>query len=213
MTDLALFDFDGTITTTDTFTAFLHFALPRHRLTTGKILLAPLVLGYKAGWIEGGMIRTAVSRYGFSGASEVNVRESGSRFAIDFLPNVIRPTMLERLDWHRQRGDQIVVVSASLDVYLDPWCRRHCLELVCTQLEFRRGRATGRYIKGDCSGKRKIDRIREAYDLSTYGEIYAYGDTREDIPMLAVADHKFYRGREVQSTDLVDALDHQPHQA
>jgi hypothetical protein len=29
--DLALFDFDGTITTGDTFTPFLRFAIPRRR--------------------------------------------------------------------------------------------------------------------------------------------------------------------------------------
>lgn len=34
--NLALFDFDGTITTADTFTNFLRFAVRRHRLVVGR---------------------------------------------------------------------------------------------------------------------------------------------------------------------------------
>lgn len=213
MKNLALFDFDGTITSKDTFTAFLHFALGRGRLATGKVLLAPLVVGYKAGWVQGGTIRTAVSRFGFMGADEDAVRASGARFAAEFLPAVMRASMLERLEWHRGRGDRIVVVSASLDVYLAPWCDANGLELICTELEFRGGRATGRYRRGDCSGERKTARIREACDLAAYAEIHAYGDTREDLPMLAVAHHKYYRGRKVEARDLEGSLDHRAHQA
>ena len=29
---------------------------------------------------------------------------------------------MERIEWHKSNGDEIVVVSASLDVYLGPWC-------------------------------------------------------------------------------------------
>ena len=121
--------------------------------------------------------------------------------------------MLERIDWHRRRGDRIVVVSASLDVYLAPWCQERGLELICTEMEFRDGRATGRYLEGDCSGERKIVRVRERLSLDAYAEIHAYGDTREDLPMLAAAHHKYYRGRKVEARELLGDLDHHPHQA
>ena len=39
--NLALFDFDGTITDNDSFTAFLYVAATRQRLFWGKVLLVP----------------------------------------------------------------------------------------------------------------------------------------------------------------------------
>lgn len=39
--DIALFDFDGTITYQDTFTQFIKTAIPKRRQKWGRILLAP----------------------------------------------------------------------------------------------------------------------------------------------------------------------------
>jgi HAD superfamily hydrolase (TIGR01490 family) len=212
MPNLALFDFDGTITSKDTFTAFVHFAMGSARLLIGKIVLGPLLVGYRSGVVSGATTRTSVSRFGFAGRREHALREAGLAFGRQVLPRVVRPEMLERIRWHQAEGDRVVVVSASLDIYLEAWCREHALELVCTELEFRGGRSTGGYRRGDCSGQRKVQRIRERYDLAEYPEIYAYGDTREDLPMLAVATHKFYRGRQVTTQGLEHAAHHQAHQ-
>jgi phosphoserine phosphatase len=42
--NLALFDFDGTITTREMLPDFFRLAIPSHRLFIGKILLAPLII-------------------------------------------------------------------------------------------------------------------------------------------------------------------------
>ena len=91
----------------------------------------------------------------------------------------------------------MVIVSASLDVYLDPWCEAIGVERICTELDVRNGRLTGRYRQGDCSGQAKVRRIREQYDLSQYSVIYAYGDTSEDREMLELAHRRYCRWAEV----------------
>jgi hypothetical protein len=45
--DLALFDFDGTITTADTFAGFLRFAVRPGRMAVGVVLLSPVIVGYR----------------------------------------------------------------------------------------------------------------------------------------------------------------------
>jgi hypothetical protein len=40
-------------------------------------------------------------------------------------------------------------------------------------------------------------RCAVAYDLQSYGAIYAYGDTPEDAELLQLADRQFYRGVEI----------------
>ena len=50
---LALFDFDGTITTHETMPDFVRQSVSRRRLLLGNLVLAPLVLGYKLGLVSG----------------------------------------------------------------------------------------------------------------------------------------------------------------
>jgi phosphatidylglycerophosphatase C len=49
--NLALFDFDGTITRGDTWTPFLRYSATRPRIAAA-VLLSPLIVAYKAGWIS-----------------------------------------------------------------------------------------------------------------------------------------------------------------
>jgi len=195
--NLALFDFDGTVTVGDTWTPFMKMAVKPPRILAGRVLLAPAYVGYKCGILPPGRVREAAARIGFKGENAAAVRDLGRRYARQALSHSIRPAATERLDWHKARGDDVVVVSASLDVYLAPWCTDRGLSFICTTLEERDDRLTGRCIGGDCSGEEKVRRVRERYALSKYELIYAYGDTADDAPMLELADRKYYRWHEV----------------
>jgi phosphoserine phosphatase len=39
----------------------------------------------------------------------------------------------------------------------------------------------------------KVRRIRERFDLAAFDHVYAYGDTVEDEPMLALAQERYFR--------------------
>jgi phosphatidylglycerophosphatase C len=195
--DLALFDFDGTITVDPTYPAFVRFAVRPRRKLVGVPVLTPLILGYRIGWLSDRYIRRAISRAAFWGEDPLRVRTLGSDFARTALPPLLRHKALERIEWHKQRGDRVVVVSAALDAYIQPWCDTAGVETVCTQLEIRNGRLTGKYVGGDCCGPEKAKRVSERYRLSDYSEIYAYGDTHEDREMLEMATRKYFRWQEV----------------
>jgi HAD superfamily hydrolase (TIGR01490 family) len=195
--NLALFDFDGTITRDDTFTRFVRFAVRPGRLILGGVLLSPLVVGYRLNWVSASRARPIVARVGFQGERAESVRELGRRYASEVLPGVIRRRAMDRIEWHQRQGDLVVVVSASLDVYLDPWCESVGVQRICTELEERSGRLTGRYCHGDCSGAEKVRRILEQHEPGRYPLIYAYGDTSEDRDMLGLAHRKYYRWKEI----------------
>ena len=143
--NLALFDFDGTITDRDTFTNFLRLAVRRHRVVLGAIPLSPIVCCYRLGLISAHQARPIVSRVGLQGEPADRIREAGRRYAAEVLPRVVRREALERIHWHQTQGDTVVVVSASLDADLGPWCDRVGVDRICTELEERNGRLTGRY--------------------------------------------------------------------
>lgn len=194
---IALFDFDGTITTQETMPDFLRRSVPRRRLVIGWLLLAPLVLGYRLGLVSGTLVRRAIVRVGYSGVPRSGLVASGRDFARDHLPAVLRPEAMQRIAWHKAQSHVVVVVSGGLDVYLGPWCEAQGLELLCSSLEHRGGLLTGRYEGKQCVREEKVRRVRGRYDLAGFTEVYAYGDTPEDHDLLGVATRTYYRWQEI----------------
>lgn len=193
MATLALFDFDGTITFEDTYTKFLIYSTPKLRLLIGFTILLPLILLYKAKLMSSARLRPILTMFAFAGRNANTLEQLGSKFAATHLNPLVRPQAAQALNWHRQQGHTIVIVSASLNVYLTPWANQQGVELVCSELAVKNKRVTGRYRFGDCCLANKVALLKRSKDLSQYQTIYAYGDTPEDFPMLALADHKYYR--------------------
>lgn len=194
---LALFDFDGTITSREMLPDFFKLAIPRRRVQIGSVLLAPLIVGYKLGWVSGVVVRAAIVRLGFSGVPLESYRSHGLAFAAETLPAVIRPEAMARIQWHRARGDRVVVVSGALDVYLAHWCESQGLELICSTLEHRDGRLTGRYQGAQCVSAAKREQVLARVNPTEFSEVFAYGDTIEDRELLDLASRKFYQWREL----------------
>jgi phosphatidylglycerophosphatase C len=193
--DLALFDFDGTVTERDCFTDFLQGAAPPLRRVLGTVVLTPLLVGYRAGLLPVSTLRAAVVRVALSGVHCELVNVRGRDFAAREIPGRVRQWSHDRIEWHLQRGDVVALVSASLDVYLRPWCEARGIDLICNELERRGEHFTGRCVGGDCGHEEKRSRVLARYRIEEFGAVYAYGDTPDDFPMLSLADHAFYRGK------------------
>ena len=102
--------------------------------------------------------------------------------------------MLERIDWHRERGHRLVFVSASFDLYLQPLAQILGFDdTLCTTVEFVDGRATGRLVSGNIRGNAKARVLQQLFDNPpTPIDLWAYGNSAGDVPMLARADHAFW---------------------
>lgn len=190
---LALFDFDGTITRRDSWTEFLRFSATPQRIAAAGVLLSPLIVGYRLGLVSGRTARPIVARFAFYRQQAATVREFGRAFARESLPGMVQRRAMRRIAWHQRQGDAVVIVSASLDVYLNEWGRSIGADVICTRLEEVNGRFTGRYLGGDCCGAEKARRVAERYHLASYSKVYAYGDTEEDREMLELADERYFR--------------------
>jgi len=193
---LALFDFDHTVTTCDTYARFLRRVATPAQLASAKWTVGPWLLGYRLKLVSAERIRRRVTAQVFPGRTPDEIEAHGVAFAREALPALVRPEVMARIGWHRQQGHDVVLVSGSLDAYLRPWCAQHGLALLCNTLEVRDGRLTGRYAARDI-GAHKADEIRRHHDLSRYARIHAYGDSGEDRPMLALAHERWYRGVQV----------------
>ena len=196
MTNLALFDFDGTVTRVDTFRPFLRYSASSTRLFCGTLLLAPMIAAYRAGVIAAPRMRAAAALACFRGRPVAEVQAQGRRYS-ETLSDLMQDQARERLRWHERKGDHIVVVSASLEPYLKPWCESRGFDLICTELASTNGVLTGGYLGGDCTGPEKARRVRTRFDLSKYRAVYAYGDSDEERALLRLAHKRYFRWREL----------------
>lgn len=192
---LVLFDFDGTITTKDTYTKFILTHTSKARLAVGVIVLAPLILLNKLDLLPSSALRPLITKLAFTRVSTDVLTQKAQAFVSNYLPTVMRPEMLEKIQQYKQKNDRVIVVSASISPYLQLWCDNQEVELICSEMAVKNGYFTGAYVNGDCSGQVKAAQVKKAAMLSAYTEIIAYGDTVEDYPMLNLADVSFYRGK------------------
>ena len=199
---LALFDFDGTVTDNDNFTAFIKFASGRRKLAALYPFIAPVICGYRLGIISPPRTREIVAGMFFKGMRISDLVQTGEKYSETVIPSHIRKKAADAIAMHKERGDTVVIVSASLDIYLSHWCAKNGLELLCTGLETKNGIITGKYSPADCSGSRKAERVLEKYSLSDFSAVYAYGDSFEDRELLSLAHMKYYRWQETGDVPL-----------
>ena len=190
---LALFDFDGTITKKDSLLHFIRFVKGNFKTLLGIFLLFPMLVKFKLGFLPNDQAKQKVMAYFFKGISSEDFKRLATDYSLNKIHSILRPKALERIQWHQKEGHRIVVVSASIKEWLEPWCDQNDLELICTELEYKEGRLTGNFSLKNCHGQEKVNRIKSRIDLNEYDDIYAYGDSSGDTEMLALAHYKHYR--------------------
>lgn len=188
---IAVFDFDGTLTAGDSYTAFARHAVGMPRLLYALLRTAPSLAAWRLGFIDGARAKEALTRALYEGMSLDDFR-THCRKLVPVIESMLRKDVMERLEEHQRRGDRVIIVSASIDEWIRPWAELHGIEAVlATGLERDgRGRLTGRFSTPNCRGDEKVRRLRALLgDLGKY-EISVYGDSPEgDGPLLAIADH------------------------
>ena len=193
--NLALFDFDGTISDRDSFLLFLKYADPLPFYLSCTILLPRILLFLVQRYPNRNLKEDFLTRM-LKDRTSVELKKLSERFCADKIPDIIRPGAYQRIRWHQQQGDEICIVTATPRLILEPWCLAHHLKILGTELETDSAdRLTGKLAGENCRGEEKVRRIRAAFQLDGYAAIHSYGDTSGDLPMLQLAPEatRFYR--------------------
>lgn len=192
---VALFDFDGTVTHRDSLLPFLWQLFGPVKLAGYALLMSPLLLGYLLRIIPNGIAKERLLGRMLGGMEMSYLRSEAQRFASELLPCIVRPESAERIAWHQAQGHRVIIVSASLELYLRPWAEAlGVTDVLATRLREEQGRVAAGFEGVNCFGEAKAQRIREYLGDTAALEVYAYGDSRGDTQMLALADHAYYRG-------------------
>lgn len=188
-----LFDFDGTLTDRDTMLAFAEKVRGPYRFWLGMVWLLPLFVGLRLGLVARTDAKRMFLRH-FLGGLRRDDLEAAARTFADHLEGYLRPQGRARLAQYREDGAEIAVVSASLDLWIGPFCAARGLTCLSTRAAYGDdGVFAGELASPNCYGPEKVRRVREAFDLSSYGTVVAFGDSSGDAELLAMADEAHYR--------------------
>ena len=191
---IVAFDFDGTITTKDTFALFLRYwaGTPLWALKILKLL--PIFIAYTLKMINRDTVKVHVVRTFFKGADLDTLNKRAEQFARDIIPDLIRPGALKRLKQKNKPPYTLYIVSASIEPYLKAWAKCHNIEnVLSTKLSTDNGRLTGEIDGINCWGTGKMAKIAAELSETPYFIAEAYGDTRGDQEMLHAAEASFWR--------------------
>jgi phosphatidylglycerophosphatase C len=187
------FDFDGTLTIRDSYTAFLKWRAGAARYNLGLARLAPAVVAYVF-HRDRGRLKAAATREYLRGVPRERLEADAREFAEQFSRSLLRPDAVAA--WRRWRADHVrlVIVTASPDLTVAPFARGLGADvLIGTQLAFdEAGRATGGFATPNCRGPEKVRRLQAAFGPQVVIKA-AYGDTSGDREMIAAAEIKGYR--------------------
>ena len=198
---VAAFDLDGTLTEGGSVFLWLRAIAGRGRTFRAALrLLVPLTIGAvrSSRWADNAKERLFIRLLAGRNADDVAARSRD--FALEHLALKGRAQLLERLAWHKVQGHDVVIVSASPQIYVDVITDAlGAAGGLGTRLAVDpRGRLTGGYLGKNCRGSEKLRRLSLWIEQRGYvapPEVFAYGNSRGDRRMLASATSPFNVGK------------------
>ena len=185
---IVAFDFDGTLTTRDSYTGFLAWRVGRLRYLAGLLRLAPALLAYLI-HRDRGRLKAVATKHFLKGVSRDELDASARRYAEIHARKLLRPDAVRAWKRWQAQGARLVIVTASPEPVVSPFARGlGCELLLGTRLEFDgMDRITGRFDGPNCRGEEKVRRLRAVFGPEVHLEA-AYGDTSGDRAMLTLAE-------------------------
>jgi HAD superfamily hydrolase (TIGR01490 family) len=190
---IAFFDFDGTITTKDSLAEFIKYSVGKKSYYLGLVLQSPMLVAFKLKLMANDRAKSQFLRYYFGKYTKDEFNQKAKDYSLNHLDKIVKKEALKKIEFHKQNSHKVVIVSASMRCWVEPWASREDIDLISTKLRFDDDKFSGEFDGDNCYGKVKEIKIKEMFDLDSYDKIYAYGDSRGDKEMLALADESHYK--------------------
>ena len=188
---LHLFDFDGTISKSDSMIDFLKFI---HKSDYYLILLQsiPLLFKFCLKIISKKEFKSNFLLNFLSKFSKEELELKANEFVTSYEGHLKLGALKKIEDLKKNDNNEISIVSASLDIWIKPISDNLGINCIATLSNFDNNLFSG--IKGEnCWGEEKVARIKKVYKLKNYNEIYVYGDSKGDFQMLKIANHRRFK--------------------
>lgn len=190
---VAVFDFDGTLTTKDTFVEFIKYACGAWKFLFGFLLYSPLMVLMKLRLYPNWKCKQKVFSFFFKGMDHNEFRRYCEQFS-EKIEEIKNPAVFDIFLQHISEGTDVYVVSASVDEWIMPFSNKYgAKDVIGTKIETdSKGMLTGRFSTRNCYGQEKVERFKEVEPDRDVYTLFAYGDSRGDKEMIEFADNGFW---------------------
>lgn len=190
---IAVFDFDGTITTKDTLFDFIKFYYGSASLIMGIFSILPILIAFKLRILPNEIAKQEFLYHFFAQKKYDEFKEKCNAYK-ERINNILRPKTMEKIKYHQNEEHKVIIISASIEDWILPWAKSMNIhEVYGTKLEIIDNTITGKLASKNCRGEEKVKRLLEIYPDRANYTLYMYGDSSGDKDILAIADHPFYR--------------------
>lgn len=193
--EIYVFDFDGTLTTCDTFIAFIRHVRGTWRCIGSLLLHAPWLIRMKLGLYPNAKAKEKLFAYHFAGMP-IEEFDSWCHSFAQCHSNLLRPLAVQTLQEAAWKEIPIWIVSASMENWIRPFFHPFTqaeIHVVGTQPEIQTGTITGRLFSANCNGPEKVRRLAALLPHREQYHITAFGDSSGDKELLAYADVSHYK--------------------
>ena len=189
---LVFFDLDETITRRDTLLPYALRFLIRRRPWRAPllVLVIPPLINFLLGRGDEGPIKEAFVKATLGGSSRSDIDAWTTRFVPDVIARGTFADALNKVAEHRRRGDYLVLMSASTDLYVPAIGRELGFnETICTELRWDQDRLNGTLTTPNRKGVEKARCFTALRERQPGLATTAYGNSSTDLPHLRLADH------------------------
>lgn len=193
-TRFAIFDLDGTLTRRDTFGAWTLGLLRRQpgRWWRLPLLLGPLLL-FVLRLYDRGRLKGAVMHRLFGGLPRATIEAWSRQFARDCVAQCTFREGLAAVRAHRLAGEEVVLLSASPDVYVPLIGELLGVDrTICTEVRWEGGRLDGRLAGPNRRGPEKARVLAELRAGRQGLSVIAYGNSRPDLDHMLRCEEAVY---------------------
>lgn len=192
MKKLYLFDFDGTLTYKDTMFLYLkYYNSSKFRIQFLKYI--PLFILLKFKFADAEKVKKSFISSILKGQTEAKIQKKSQNFFKEYYPELFRQNALDLILNINAKNTEAYIVTASLDIWVEPFAEQFKMKLLATEAEFKDGIFTGNFKTKNCNGVEKLNRIKKEISDKKFDKIIAFGDTSGDKAMLNFADESYFR--------------------
>ncbi len=185
---LVLFDFDGTLTKRDTFPQFVFFSQGYFKGILGFLFFSPYVFLFLLKLMDGAKLKEKLVAFYFKGENKESLDQKGKAFIEKLISTKsFNKGVFEEFENYIAQKHTVCIVSASLDIWIKPFCEKYGIDYLCTELEYVNCISAGKLKTPNCNGAEKAVRIKQKYNLPDYSKIIAYGNSGGDKAMFELA--------------------------
>jgi phosphatidylglycerophosphatase C len=185
---IAVFDLDGTLTRRDTLLPYLRGWNRRHS-RPGSWLQVLGALGHFLLERDRGRLKSRLIRIAMGGSARADVRAWTAEYVASLGARELCPGAIDAIARHRAAGDRLVLLSASVDLYVPDIGRRFGFdETICTEVTWLGDRLDGALASENRRGAAKRRCIEALRTRHPGCHVVAYGNARSDFEHFAAAD-------------------------